>query len=438
MSRTLEGEPTPASSSRSLRDELASLRIERNRPTYDEPSRAVRPARGGSGVGKIIGWLLVLGILSGSGYVAYTKRDRLRPASTVEVSTVQAMTPGEAEKLLSAKGYLVARKQAAVGVKVPGRIADLSVDEGSTVQEGDLIAILEHNELDALIKIRRAMLSRSEAELEEARAELREKQRSLERLTRLLPRNTASAEEFDKGQSARDMVAARVSALEAGLEVMSAQIEESEENVRNMEIRAPFDGTIIRLEAEVGETISTMSLGTGGGRSAVITLADLSLLDVETDVSESLLSRIIVGQPAEIVVAAAPGQVYRGRLRRIVPQGDRSRGTVKVEVEVLDPDTRLFPELAATVHFLPDSSLENPDAGKTLLFVSKSAITEENGHSHVWVVGEGGILGRRVVEVVSTSRDNLARVDSGLEAGESVVLRPGPELREGQFVQLAK
>lgn len=439
MSRAVENDSPASAPRRGLRDELASLKIDRDRSTYEPPTRARRKGGGGgSGMGQVIGWLLVLAVLGAAGYGLYTRRDQLRPSLMVDVTTVQAMTPGEAEKLLSAKGYLIARKQAAVGVKIPGRISELYVDEGSKVKEGDLIAVLEHNEIDALIKIRKAMLLRSNAELDEARADLREKQLSLDRLIRLVPRNSASVEQLDKGQAARDMGAARVAALEAGLEVMGAQISEAEENIRNMEIRAPFDGTIIRLEAELGETISTMSLGTGGGRSAVITLADLSKLDVDTDVAENLLSRIVAGQPAEVVVAAAPGKAYKGRLHKIIPQGDRSRGTVKVEVEILDPDERLFPELAATVHFLPDTSLANPDAGKTLLFVNKAAISEEAGHSHVWVVGEDRRLSKRAVEVVSTSRDNLARVDSGLEAGETVVVRPDPTLRVGLPVQLAK
>jgi RND family efflux transporter MFP subunit len=439
MSRALEGDPPPPIAKPKLRDELASLRIERDRPLYDEPSRAVRRrSSAGTRLSRVLGWLFALGVVGGVGYVGYTKRELFQPAKVVEVTTVQAMTPGEAEKLLSAKGYLIARKQAAVGVKLPGRVADLSVTEGSKVRQGELIAVLEHNEIDALIKIRQAMLIRTNAELEEAKADLRDKQRAFDRVSRLLPRNSASPEEFDKAQAARDMSEARVQAVEASLEVMQAQIAESQENVRNMEIRAPFDGTIIRLEAEVGETISTMSLGTGGGRSAVITLADLNQLDVETDVAENLLSRIVLGQPAQIVVAAAPGKVYRGRLNKIIPQGDRARGTVKVEVEILDPDARLFPELAATVHFLPDSSLNNPDANKTFFFVNKSAIREENGHSHVWVVDKDQKVAKRVVEVVSTSSDSLARVDSGLKAGETVILHPDPTQVEGEFVKLAK
>ena len=66
---------------------------------------------------------------------------------------------------------------------------------------------------------------------------------------------------------------------------------------------------------------------------------------------------------------------------------DRTRGTVKVKVEILDPDDKLFPELAATVHFLPSESANSPDAGRSFLFVPKSAVFQENGHDFVWVIG---------------------------------------------------
>ena len=109
-------------------------------------------------------------------------------------------------------------------------------------------------------------------------------------------------------------------------------------------------------------------------------------MDVETDVAENLLSRIALGQPAEISVSAVPSKHYRGRLRQIIPISDRARGTVKVKVEILDPDEHLFPELVATVHFLPDKAHQGPDVGKSHLFVPKSALFEEGGHSHVWKV----------------------------------------------------
>ena len=110
------------------------------------------------------------------------------------------------------------------------------------------------------------------------------------------------------------------------------------------------------------------------------------MMEVETDVAENLLSRIALGQPAEISVSAVPSKHYRGRLRQIIPMGDRTRGTVKVKVEILDPDEHLFPELVATVHFLPDKALKNPNASRPFLFVPKAAVFEENGHSYAWVV----------------------------------------------------
>ena len=117
--------------------------------------------------------------------------------------------------------------------------------------------------------------------------------------------------------------------------------------------------------------------------------------------------------------------------------GDRTRGTVKVKVEVLDPDDKLFPELAATVHFLPSQTVSSPDAGKSFLFVPKSAVFQENGHDQVWVIGEGDVVRKRPVEVAVTT-DDLARVESGLEYGESVVLNPIKALHDNEAVRIAQ
>jgi multidrug efflux pump subunit AcrA (membrane-fusion protein) len=116
--------------------------------------------------------------------------------------------------------------------------------------------------------------------------------------------------------------------------------------------------------------------------------------------------------------------------------GDRSRGTIKVKVEILDPDEHLFPELVATVHFLPDKALNNPDASRSFLFVPKGALYEENGHEYAWVVDGRSRLHKRAVEAAVTA-DDLARVESGLKAGETVVLNPSKSLREGNEVKVA-
>jgi RND family efflux transporter MFP subunit len=355
----------------------------------------------------------------------------------VTIGLVQEMTTGEAEKLLSAKGYLKSRHQAMIGAKVPGRVEKMYVEEGSKVKKGDVLAVLEHNDLNAILASRQATLQRSRAELLEANVDLKEKDREARRANRLHAQKTVSVEEVEKANAAREMAAARVAALEAAIKLTEANIREIEETIRNMSLFAPFDGTVVEKQGEEGEVITPSAMSASIGRSAVVSLANLSLMEVETDIAENLLSRVGLNQPAEISVSAVSNKHYRGRLRQIIPMGDRSRGTVKVKVEILDPDEHLFPELVATVHFLPDKALNNPNATRSFLFVPKAAVFEENGHEYTWVVDGKSRVQKRHVEVAVTN-DDLARVESGLKGGESVVLNPPKGLREGAAVKVSE
>jgi RND family efflux transporter MFP subunit len=204
-----------------------------------------------------------------------------------------------------------------------------------------------------------------------------------------------------------------------------------------MLIRAPFDGTVVQKGAEVGETIMLGGMGAASGRGSVATVANLDMLEVETDVTESVLGQIAIGQPAEVAVAAVPNRRYLGRLRRVVPLGDRARGTVKVYVEILDADERLFPELVATVNFLPGSAEGTAlveRSSQRALYVPASAVVEEGGATFAWVVDREGVIQRRPLKVVA--EDQRARVEEGLREGENVVVNPPEGLVNNQVVEI--
>ena len=430
--------------SETLRDDLASLKIDRQttRSRSSEATyRAVAAERSrkpdGIGLLAFLIWMIPLGLLGFAGDYAYKQYDSIRAKPEVSVGVVQTMTAGEAEKLLSAKGYLKSRYQAMIGTKIPGRVEKMCVEEGSKVKKGDVLAILEHRDLDANLSAKRAYLKRTQAELAEARVDLKQKEREAKRALRLYSSKNAAAEEVEKAEAAKQMSDARVEALEAGRDLQAANVLEMEETVRNMSIYAPFDGTVVEKQGEEGEVITPSAMSASIGRAAVVTLASLTHMEVETDVAESLLSRIAIGQPAEISVSAVPDKHYRGRLRQVIPMGDRSRGTVRVKVEILDPDEKLFPELVATVHFLPDKALKNDNARQSFLFVPKSALFDENGHTFTWLVDTKSKVSKRQIEVAVTN-DELARVESGLKVGEQVVLNPAKTLREGEAVKVAE
>jgi RND family efflux transporter MFP subunit len=431
----------------SLRDDLASLRIERREPAYrPEPAARSRPARGGGGMRllALLIWLIPLALIGGGAYVAYSQYDQIRPRTKVDVGLVQAMTEGEAETLLSAKGYIKSDHQAMIGAKMPGRVEQMLVDEGVRVEKGQLLAVLEHDDLKAMLESRKAGLIRTEAELAEARTDLSFKESQVQRRNTLQARGTITGEEMEQYLFDRDKARSRLRAIEAELKAQQSTIREVESQIANMHIYAPFDGTITEQGAELGETITPGGMGAASGRGSVATLADLDHLEVETDVAENLLSRVrpadpatnYLGQPAEISVTAVSDRRYHGRLTRIIPMGDRSRGTVKVDVVITDPDSRLFPDLAATVHFLPD--VNAAARSESFLFVPRASVFEDAGHSFVWVVDTKQAVRRRQIEVAAagTEGDGSLRVEKGLDANERVVLHPPEDLKDGEIVQV--
>src|ERR671911_8079 len=154
-----------------LREELASLKIDR----HNLPSRREGRGGGGGGGGAIrplaVGlWLIPIGLAIGLGLYGYRQYEQIRSKPQVTTGLVQTMTSGEAEKLLSAKGYLKSRNQALIGAKIPGRVERMFVEEGTKVKKGQVLAILEHKELKAMLAAKRATVQRTEAELLEARA----------------------------------------------------------------------------------------------------------------------------------------------------------------------------------------------------------------------------------------------------------------------------
>jgi RND family efflux transporter MFP subunit len=426
-----------------LRDDLASLRIDRTEamrpPARTEPLGTYRRRSGGGlRLLSLLLWLFPLAIIGGAGTFAYRQYDEFRSKQEVNVGLVQKMTTGEAEKLLSAKGYLKSQQQAMIGTKVAGRVEEMRVHEHDFVRAGDILAIIEHHDLMAMIEQRKAALEKAKADLEEAKADNWEREREADRAERLVAKKMLPQEDFEKASSSRKMSTARVAALEASIKMMKANIDEMEYTRKyQMHILAPFDGTVVEKQGEVGEIISPMAMSSSLGRSAVVTLADLRHMDVETDISENLMSRIELGQPAEVSVSANPNKRYQGKLRQIIPMGDRTRGTVKVKVEIVDPDDKLFPELAATVHFLPFKTGSQSEANKSYLFVPKSAVFQENGHDYVWVVVKNSQVSRRQVEVATTKED-LARVETGLQSGETVVLNPPKNLKDREVVRIAE
>jgi RND family efflux transporter MFP subunit len=313
------------------------------------------------------------------------------------------------------------------------------VSEGSYVRRGEVIARLENADYEAQLAQTEATLASTRAELIEAEAERDQLLREARRVRDVHTDNPelVSVQEVEAAETRAAQAdarvraaAARVTAAEAGLRLAQATLE-------NTLIRAPFAGTVLRKEAEVGEVVAP-SVGGGLTRGAVVTMADLATLEVEVDVNEAYIARVRGGQPARIILDAYPDTAFRGRVRQVVPTADRQRATVQVKVSILDRDPRILPEMGARVDF---QELERPaapagPAPAPRVRVPATAVREHEGQTVVWLVRQGR-LEPRAVEAGPVSA-GFREVRSGLAGGELLLVEGVETPRSGMRVKVTE
>ena len=351
--------------------------------------------------------------------------------SPIEVRT--AFVHVDSQSLLSANGYLESRRQAKVGAKVAGLVKEVMVEEGQKVEKGSIMVVLEHADLDASLNAMRATLEQTRADLQLAEENLQQYERQLVHSKELYRKGFLSSEQYEQQKSLKRTQEITCGARRAAIVAAEARVNEAEQHRMNMFVQAPFSGTVITRDAEVGETITPGGMGQASGRGSVATLADLSHLEVDTDVKEDFISRIVIGQPAEVAVDSVPDRRYQGTLRQIIPMGDRARGTIKVKVAILDADEKLFPEMSATVHFLPEKEEGESEVKASTIYIQEDAIvSSEGGSSFVWQVKQGRV--QRVGVELGPLQEGQYPVLNGLSGGEKVVLDPPENLTEDTLV----
>ena len=285
--------------------------------------------------------------------VTVVRRQAVATVQVVVATAAGGGSGGGAAAGVVANGYVVARTQASVSAKLPGRLAYLGVSEGSRVREGQVIARLDNADYTAAVGQAEAVLAAERATLIEAESDRDELVREARRAHDVRERNAQliSQQGMDSADSRAAQAVARVQAESARVQAAAAGLAVARANLDNTLIHAPFTGTVLRKDAEVGEVVAP-SVGGGLTRGAVVTMADLATLEVEVDVNEAYIGRIHAGQPARITVDAYPDTAFRGAVRLVVPTADRQKATVQVKVAISDHDPRILPEMGARVEFL--------------------------------------------------------------------------------------
>jgi RND family efflux transporter MFP subunit len=162
-------------------------------------------------------------------------------------------------------------------------------------------------------------------------------------------------------------------------------------------------------------------------------MANLDDLRGQVDVTESELAKIRLGQRAELVPDAYPDRRYRAHVVKLYPQVDRQKGTLRIEVQIEEPDDLLWPDMSARITFL--APLATPAGGGAGVLVPRNAVRGTPEAPFVWTVSDGTV--RHVDVAVGTDFADRVQITRGLDGGETVVVGSSPELRDGQRVTIA-
>lgn len=385
--------------------DLSSLRIDRSNNEENNSSK------------KTIFIIISVVLLITLGYLVISSF--LSNSVEVKLTSAVLQKPGQTTASLTASGYVVAQRKAAIASKGTGRLIYLGVVEGDKVKKNQIIGKLESTDIVAQLDQAKANLNLQQAGLVDA-------QNTFSRVQDLFNKGLSSQQEFDQAQSNLNRVLASIEVAKAGIRVAEVSLE-------NTLIRAPFDGTVLTKNAEVGEIVAPFG-GSTTSKTAVITIADMKSLLVEADVSESNIEKITANQDCEITLDAYPEKSYSAYVFKIVPTADRSKATVLVKVGFKNYDSRVLPEMSAKVSFFTepvDTSIANQ---KPILVIPESAVRNENGQSYVFTISENKAVKNEII--TGQKLGSYFEVLRGLQPGQKVIDLLNEKVKDGVEVKL--
>ena len=340
------------------REMLDRLRI--NRDEDDE--------EGGGTKWLIVGFVAIAAMVATALIYAFWPKGEVQtavaepPAATAPgaagASAAPVVPPAGSGGVLSASGYVTARRLATVSAEITGRMAEVLIEEGMTVEANQVLARLDSSLAKSELGIAEGNLRSARGALAAASADLAEAQRALVRIRGVKAKEFASTADLTRSESAAEAADARLAQAQGNVTAAQATYDRAKTVLDKHEIRAPFAGVVTTKDAQPGEIVSPAAAGGGFTRTGVCTIVDMNSLEVEVEVNEAFISRVKPEQKASATLDAYPDWEIPAKVAAIIPTANRDKATVKVRVALETRDPRILPEMAAKVLFFDDEKKE--------------------------------------------------------------------------------
>jgi len=306
----------------------------------------------GNGNRKSTGWkygilALVLAGVAGGGVWYWSKKRQ--PALTVQTEKVQRRNLTE---IVTATGKIQPVLQVKISPEVAGEIIELPVKEGQSVKKGDLLVKIRPEFYEAARRSAEASFKSAESELKTTQAELAQAELELRRAQELFERKIVGASEFDSARTARDVRTAQSAAAGHRIENARAALRRAEEDLMKCTIYSPIDGTVAKLNSEVGERVVGTGMMAG---TEIMTVADLNEMEARVEVGEVDVPLVKTGQRARLEVDSFQDRKFGGQVTQIANSAKSSQAgaaqqeATKFEIRIRIQDKeRFLPGMSVT------------------------------------------------------------------------------------------
>ena len=403
---------------------LRQLRIDRD--LREEPAATTRWPW-------FVGGAVVL-VLIAAGLWFMTTR---QTAITVHTAMAQPMVSGgPSASVLDATGYVTARRQATVSAQITGTMTEVLIEEGDHVKAGQVLARLDDTSQRAALAQAQAQFHSAQALLVQFQAQLAQNQRDVRRAEDLVQRKLVSEQAVEQARTLVETEAAQVEQQRKQIELSAANVRSAQVQLDYCTVHAPFTGVVIAKAAQVGEIVSPFSAGGGFTRTGIGTLVDMESLEIEVDVNEAYINRVLPRQPVDSVLNAYPDWKIPSHVIAIIPTADRSKATVKVRIGLDLKDDRIVPDMGVRVSFLeekkPVAEDSRPPRG---VLVPTTALRRDGDKDSVFVLKDNKAHLRTVT--LGATFGASRQIESGVSPGEVVIVDAPAELKDDAAVSTA-
>jgi RND family efflux transporter MFP subunit len=403
-------------------DLLKELRIERHQ----------REDHNSGGPGRWV-WItsviiLVLAVMGAGGWWLFGHR-------AIPVQTATAVAAGSdpsSGAVLQATGYVTARRQATVSAQITGTLTEVLIEEGDRVKKDQVLARLDDSAYKAALDTAVAQAKAAHALVDQYQVQLAQNLRDAARDDALATQGLVSKQLAEQARTLADSTRAQLVSQEKQAVAADANTVQAQVNFDYCVVRAPFDGVITTKDAQVGEIISPFSAGGGFTRTGIGTIVDMDSLEVDVDVNEAYIGRVLPKMPAEAVLDAYPDWKIPAHVIAIVPAADRGKATVKVRVALEQKDARIVPDMGVRVSFLENKPTVAMQASKGVLIPAK-AIVQRHGGDSVFIVANGKAH-RQTVQPSAQDYGDMRLIPAAVSVGDAVVVSPPNDLHDGSDV----